>query len=187
MLLSSSLFKLYSRRCDSIDVDNATKEIDCFLEGLDRLNYKKEMKTYNSHILVHMPYDRIKRAPLANHNAYSYENQLRLYKKGFLSNNPRVETLALKTFLKIKLDLDELNEVPGENFRSVHLVKNTSVDLNYKEFLNRKLNLVTNSGIGFYIEAKNRDYRFRSIVHFKHQHSDCFIRINNIYLSCKNF
>lgn len=94
-----SLLNFCIKNCSPEEVDHATLEIDEFLKGLESrtLNYRNELITYDSHILVHSPADRIKHGPLANISADGYEKQLRIYKKGSLSPNIRVETFVLKS------------------------------------------------------------------------------------------
>ena len=119
MLLSSSAFKLYSRHCEAGDIDNAIKEIDMFLEGMNdsELNYCDEMTVYNTHIYVHMPSDCIKHGPSANFIADGYEDQLRQYKKGSISHNIRVESFAQRAILKSILGLNEVVKKSGEKFK----------------------------------------------------------------------
>jgi flavodoxin len=181
MSFCSSTYKLYSRRLPDRIVDQATKELDLFIEGLEdpRMEYSEELCTYNVHISVHSPRDRTLYGSLANLAADGYENQLKLYKKCFSSPNIRVETVAIKTLLKIKSDLYVLANKPGEKFFLVNLIDKNDVDAHFFEFINSKLRLIQNSGIGFYKEAHNNGYRFRSIIYFQSNYNDCFFRIGD--------
>lgn len=180
MLLASFTFKLVSRRCNELDVSDAVREIDKYLEGLEdeRLKYNDAIRTYNSHICVHAPEDRIKFGPLANLSADGYESQLRLYKNDFNhSQNPRIETLCMKLFLKTKLNLIQISAAKAEKICSSDAIALDSIDAGYLEYVNRQLRLVSQSGIAYYKEAKNNGYRFRSAIHFQTQYNDSFIRM----------
>lgn len=185
MLFSSAIFKLYSRKCSDLDIESAVNEIDQFLDGLtdDHLKEEDQLVTYNPHILVHSPDDRKRHGPLADISADGYENELRLYKRGINSHNIRVETIAQKVSLQLKLNLYELVENKGVKFFPSNRVSKNLIHHNCINFINSKLNLAEDSGLSFFREAKNNSYRFKSIFFFSNEHNDSFIRIeNNFYV-----
>lgn len=182
-LFSSLVFKLYSRNSADEDLEDAIKSIDKFLEGLENtdMEYSKELITYNSHILVHSPADRRRHGPLSDISADGYENQLRLYSKNCLSQNIKVQTIALKELLAIKLDLNEILLERSAKFYSSNLVDISGICNFYKNFINLKLNLIQNIGIGYYKEVQNNGYRFKSVIFtnlHERDYNDCFIKIN---------
>lgn len=180
MLLSAAAFKLYSRHSSSNDVEDAIKHIDDFLgDSFEYCKYKKHFKVYNSHIVVHMPDDRKKYGPIANINAYGYENLLQLIKKDSQSPNIRVESFAQKALLRVLLNINSIDEPVEGILKAKNIISVSQVAQNFKNFILNKLEIVSLSSLVFFKEAKN-SYRFTSVLYSPNQ-NDSFVRIKEDY------
>lgn len=111
LLLSSAVFKLWSKHSTDQQIEQAKIEIDLYLVGLVSLKYDDWFIKYNCHILVHLYEDRKNHGPLYFINQYSLEGLLQVYKGFLISKNKRVETLAKKISLQSSLNLKDLEKL----------------------------------------------------------------------------
>lgn len=174
MLLSASMFKVYSRHSTLGDVDDAREEVDKFLEGIDHCKYTSKYKLYNVHMLPHVVEDRVRFGALSGINAYSYENDLQIDKKDSSSSNARVETFATRALLRSILNFKTFKDRQCEIFKPTNLVR-TEIHPKLVRFLQERFNVNKNYFI-FYSKAKNRGNYFSSII-YSDSHRDCFVRV----------
>lgn len=176
MLLSSSMFKVYSRNSTPSDIDNSQREVDAFLDGLDLCKYAdKGYKIYNMHMLPHVVQDRVNFLPLADLNAYSYENDLQLDKKDSKSLNVRVVSFAQKSLLRVILNIKTYKDNQTEKFKNKNIIK-SRIDEKLLDFLKRKFETEKNDFI-FFNKAKNREYNFTSLIYFEDK-KDGFVKVD---------
>lgn len=149
LLLSSAVFKLWSKHSTNDDLEHAKNEIDLYLVGLVNLGYDNWFIKYNSHILVHLYEDRINHGPLYFINQYSLEGQLQVYKGFLISKNKRVETLAKKVSLQFALNLKDLEKTSSKDTTFKNKIDNSIINPTDLNFIEQSTGVNTNKLICF--------------------------------------
>ena len=149
--LSQSSLRLFYASFGPEDVEEGRQLLDKFLLNLRRNKHHEQFEIFNFHALAHLYEDRLIHGPLFEVSAYSYENQLQLFKIQFHSKNKLAATIEKRVKCERMLSYQTVvDSNPIKFSREIDDVENKPDVSRYESHIRVLLHLGNDENISFY-------------------------------------